>query len=234
MIDRSLNYGRDHIRNFLASAMEYKIVVDLGAGGGYDLMLAKQINPAALLHAVEVDPMYSSKLSEKDMAVHSLDIEKETLPFSNCSVDIIILNQVLEHIKEIFWVFHEITRVLTVGGKLILGVPNLASLHNRVLLAFGKQPTSMKNNSAHLRGFTKGDIINFVESCYKGGYKLKAFGGSNFYPFPPMLAKPLANIFPTMAWGIFFMFEKQREYKKQFIEFPIINRLETNFYLGAS
>jgi SAM-dependent methyltransferase len=197
-------------------------------------MLAKQINPAALLHAVEVDPMYYSKLSEKGIIVHSLDIEKETLPFSNCSVDIIILNQVLEHIKEIFWVFHEITRVLTVGGKLILGVPNLASLHNRVLLAFGKQPTSIKSNSAHLRGFTKGDIINFVESCYNGGYKLKAFGGSNFYPFPPMLAKPLANIFPTMAWGIFFMFEKQREYKKQFIEFPILNHLETNFYLGAS
>lgn len=34
MIDRNLNYGRDYIRNFLASAMEYKIVVDLGAGGG--------------------------------------------------------------------------------------------------------------------------------------------------------------------------------------------------------
>jgi hypothetical protein len=115
---------------------------------------------------------------------------------------------------------------------LIIGVPNLASLHNRLLLLLGKQPTPIQTNSAHIRGFTKGDILKFVDSCFPGGYELKAFGGSNFYPFPPMIARPLARFFPTMAWGIFLLLEKQRDYQREFLEYPIAQRLETNFYVG--
>jgi SAM-dependent methyltransferase len=135
-------------------------------------------------------------------------IENEILPLKDESINIIIANQILEHTKEIFWIFHEISRVLTVGGKLIIGVPNLASLHNRLLLMLGLQPTAIKINSAHIRGFTKKDFLNFLQSCFPGGYELKAFDGSNFYPFPPVIAKPLARLFPTMTWGIFFVFEK--------------------------
>ena len=55
----------------------------------------------------------------------------------------------------------------------------------------------------------------------------------NFYPFPPFIAKPLAYLFPTNAWVIFFLFEKKKEYTNEFLEFPKLNKLETNFYLGA-
>lgn len=232
MINRSLNYGRHLIKKFLASAGQYRIVLDIGAGCGDDLMLARMINQKAVLHAIEVYSENARKLAQKKITVYSINIEKDPFPFSDGSVDVIIANQVLEHSKEIFWIFHEITRVLRVGGKIIVGVPNLAALHNRILLVSGKQPSSIKTASAHIRGFTKGDILKFVESCFPGGYKLNAFGGSNFYPFPPLIAKPLASIFPTMAWGIFFMFEKQREYKKEFLDFPETERLETNYYRG--
>lgn len=83
-----------------------------------------------------------------------------------------------------------------------------------------------------MRGYTKSDLLRFLESCFPGGYQLKKFGGSNFYPFPPVMARPLARLFPNMAWGIFFLFEKQREYKDEFLAFPIRERLETNFYVG--
>jgi SAM-dependent methyltransferase len=232
IIDRSLNYGRHHIRNFLSSARPFQKVLDLGAGQGDDLMLARSVNPEAEIHAVEVYPVYATRLAEKGMHVHALNIERDRLPFPDRSLDIVIANQVLEHVKELFWIFHEISRVLPVGGKLILGIPNLAALHNRILLAIGRQPSPLKNNSAHIRGFTKGDLEQFLESCFPGGYRLRKFGGSNFYPFPPVIAKPLAWLFPNMAWSIFFLFEKQREYKKEFLEFPLREQLETNFYVG--
>lgn len=234
MIDRSLNYGRNHVEKFLKLAGQYKSVLDVGAGMGHDLMIAKKISITASLFAIECFSEYELELVKNGMSVYSLNIEYDQLPFSDNSIDVIILNQVLEHTKEVFWIFHEISRVLVVGGKIILGVPNLASLHNRILLFFGKQPSPIKTSSAHVRGFTKGDIINFLDSCFPHGYGLRSFGGSNFYPFPPLLSKPLAKIFPTMAWGIFFMFEKQRQYKKEFLEYPVTNKLETNFYLGAS
>jgi len=232
LIDRSLNYGRHQIKRFLLAAGQYRTVIDLGAGQGDDLMLAQSVNLQADIHAVEVYPDYATRLVEKGIRVHNLNIEKDRLPFPDGAVDVVIANQILEHVKELFWIFHEITRVLPLGGKVILGVPNLAALHNRILLAFGRQPSPLKNNSAHIRGYTKRDLIKFLESCFPGGYKLKAFGGSNFYPFPPVVARPLAKLFPNMAWGIFFMFEKQRTYKNEFLEFPIKERLETNFYVG--
>lgn len=232
MIDRSLNYGKHLIHKFLAGVNNFRTVLDIGAGQGTGLFLAKKINSEAFLYAVELNPEYIRHLREKSISVYELDIEHQRLPFANSSVDVVIANQVLEHTKEIFWIFHEITRVLRIGGITIIGLPNLASFHNRILLLIGRQPSQIKTNSAHIRGFTKEDFLNFIESCFLGGYKLRAFGGSNFYPFPPLVAKPLSRIFPTMAWGIFMMLEKQRLYKSEFLDFPISNQLETNFYLG--
>jgi len=90
----------------------------------------------------------------------------------------------------------------------VLGVPNLASLHNRLLLVIGKQPTSIQNSSAHVRGYTKSDILKLLRIY--GGYEVIVFKGSNFYPFPLLLAKPLAKCFPNMAWSIFFLLKKTK------------------------
>ena len=144
----------------------------------------------------------------------------------------IIANQVLEHTKEVFWIFHEISRVLTVRGHLIIGVPNLASLHNRVLLALGRQPTVIQTNSAHVRGFTKPDFLKFLSSCFPEGLICRERRGANFYPFPPLVAKPLARLFPKMAWGMFLLLMKTRPYDGEFLRYPGEHRLETPFYVG--
>jgi SAM-dependent methyltransferase len=233
VIDRSLNYGRHHIERFLNLAPGCKAIVDLGAGHGDDLLLARKAHADAKLHAVEAYPPYIQELESKNITVHKLNIEKDPLPFGNNSVDAVIVNQILEHVKEIYWIFHEITRVLRPGGSLIIGVPNIAALHNRILLSIGRQPSPLKNNSAHVRGYTKHDLLNFVKCCFPNGYALREFGGANFYPFPPVLAKPLARVLPNMAWGIFLRLERtQVPYAREFIDYPIVNQLETNFYTG--
>jgi len=231
-IDRSLNYGRHLIRQYLEMSMPFHSVLDLGAGLGADLNIASTLAPSTKRLAVEVHSAYASKLRALGMSVYEINIEKDALPFPDASIDVIIANQVLEHTKDIFWIFHEVTRVLRRGGKLIIGVPNLASLHNRILLAAGRHPTPIKMASAHVRGFTKRDLIAFISCCFPAGYSLRAFGGSNFYPFPPTLAKPLARIWPALAWGIFLLLEKQNDYCGEFLKFPIMESLETNYYLG--
>jgi hypothetical protein len=206
--------------------------LDLGAGGGDDLRIAGEVQSEARLNGIEAYPPYARKLRKEGIKVFSLNIEKDRLPFANGKVDVILMNQVLEHTKEVFWIFHEISRVFPVGGKIILGVPNMAALHNRILLGLGRQPSPCKTNSAHVRGFTKGDILSFLDCGGKSLYRLKAFGGANFYPFPPIMARPLAALFPTLAWGIFFLLEKSGPYQGEFLEFPVREKLETNFYLG--
>jgi SAM-dependent methyltransferase len=232
LIDRSLNYGPHLVRRFLESADGFTNALDLGAGHGRDLSAAREINPEAELLAVEVDPEYARELEQFGVQVVSLDLERDVLPFEDQSIHVVIANQILEHTKELFWILHEASRALRVGGSLILGVPNLASLHNRFLLVLGRQPTSLQPLSAHVRGFTRPGMLDFIDGCFPGGYSLVDFGGSNFYPFPPAIAKPLARFFPNLAWGIFFHLKKTRPYQSQFIDYPRQNPLETNYHLG--
>lgn len=232
MIDRQLNYGRHHVARYLRQIAPFENVVDLGAGAGADLALAREICPTAERFAIEAHPPNVEKLEADHNRVFALNLEREALPFADESIDVVIANQVLEHVKEIFWIFHEASRVSRVGGHLIIGIPNLASYHNRLLLLFGKQPTAIQNRSAHVRGYTKHDLLRFLEAAFPGGFALRGFGGSNFYPLPPLLARPMARLLPDGSWGIFFLFEKRRRYAGEFVEYPVKERLETNFYVG--
>ena len=234
MIDRSLNYGRPAIREFLKSIPPYKILLDIGAGTGVDLKIAKEVRSEAVFHGIECHKPYADDLKKYGWSIHHIDIERQAFPFGIQELDVIMANQVLEHVKEIFWIFHEMSRCLKVGGHLVLGVPNLASLHNRLLLPFGKQPTSIQVFSAHVRGYTKPGLLRFLSEVCPGQFELVAFRGANFYPLPPFLAVPMARLFPTLAWGAFFLIKKVRPYNSEFLKYASPGRLETNYYLGPS
>jgi hypothetical protein len=147
-------------------------------------------------------------------------------------MDVIIVNQVMEHVKEVFWILHEATRVLKRDGHFIVGVPNLAAYYQRMLLAAGAQPSCIKSYSAHVRGYTKGDFIRLVNSGFDG-YRLKNFGGSDFRPFPSLIARPLSRLLPTLSGSIFFDFQKTKNYSSSgYLKYPVEQQLETKFYLG--
>jgi SAM-dependent methyltransferase len=233
MIDRQLNYGREVIEDFLRTLSPFSDVLDIGAGSGVDLAAARRQSPTANTHAIELFRPAIQHLKTEGATVHSIDIERDVYPFADESLDVVMSNQVLEHTKDIFWIFHETSRVLKVGGHLILGVPNIASLHSRIQLAIGQQPSAMQMRSAHVRGFTKPDVMKFLEACFPSGYALERFAGSNFYPFPPLMAKLLAAAFPSLSWAIFLLLRKTRSYDQEFLAYPIKAELETSFYLGA-
>jgi SAM-dependent methyltransferase len=234
MIDRSLNYGRPVVRRFLEAARPYRRVLDIGAGQGADLLAARAVQPDCALHAVEVWPPNAEHLRRHGVDVVALDLEREPLPFEAAALDVVIANQILEHTKEVFWIWHEIARVLAPRGQLILGVPNLASAHNRLLLLLGRQPSVIKTASAHVRGFTRRDLLQFLEEACPGVFALRDHAGANFYPLPPLLAQPMARALPNLAWGLFLRLQKQAEYRGEFIAYPARARLETNFYTGPS
>ncbi|MCP4755882.1 MAG: class I SAM-dependent methyltransferase [Proteobacteria bacterium] len=231
-IDHDLTYGSHVLEAYLSRIGNYSNIVDIGAGGGRDLGIAKKINPEVKTIAIEAALHYSKNLKGKIDELHILNIESDRFPFDNKSINIFMANQVFEHIKEIFWVFHEVARCLAINGRFFLGVPNLACFHNRILMLFGKHPTQFKSYSAHVRGYTKGDTVNFCNNIFPGGLELEFFAGSQFYPFPAKLAKIFSKVFPNLSFSIFFGFRKVKEYHNEFIEYPIKANLDTNFYLG--
>jgi predicted SAM-dependent methyltransferase len=101
----------------------------------------RRVHPESRTIAIEAGRQYAEKLMGKVDAVEILNIERDSLPFEPNSIDLIIANQVLEHTKEVFWIFDQVFRALKVGGHFLVGVPNVASLHNRLLLLAGVHPT---------------------------------------------------------------------------------------------
>ncbi|MGA2648803.1 MAG: class I SAM-dependent methyltransferase [Candidatus Sulfotelmatobacter sp.] len=230
--DQRETYGPHVVEQLVRNLTDLRVVVDLGAGSGRDLEIVRRLHPHAKLIAVEGGTEYAQTLAGKADVIHVANIERDDLPLADGEADLIIANQVLEHTKEIFWIFHEVSRSLKLGGHFLFGVPNICSLHNRFLLLVGRQPTQHKVCSAHVRPFSKGDTLAFLNACFPGGYELASFRGAQFYPFPTRLSRLLANAFPTFAFTIFFMIRKIAEYHGEFAAYPARAQLETNFWTG--
>lgn len=127
----------------------------------------------------------------RGIEVAEVDLESQPLPWDDGSADVVVANQVFEHLKNVWLPMAEIARVLAPGGTLIFSVPNLASLHNRAMLALGLQPSSIRTFGPHVRGFTYGQAREFLEH---GRYlRVDRALGVGFYPLPARLAAPVAR-----------------------------------------
>lgn len=232
LVDHTETYGR-HVLEKAIQGLDTSLCLDLGCGNGDDLMVVKKHNPEVKCVGVDFDDRNREGLLEKGIEFVSTNIENQSLPFESETIDLIIANQVLEHTKEIYWIHHEIFRTLKVGGFLYVGVPNILSLHNRILGLLGIHPTCLKMISGHVRGFSKKDTILFYREIGGNLLTIEQFYGSQFYPFPRIMARPLARTFPFLAFSIFFLIKKTAAYQGEFIRWLSENLLETNFYAGG-
>jgi SAM-dependent methyltransferase len=216
----TLNYGRDIVGSWARRAPGSAVVevLDLGCGAGTDL---RNIAECALprqthLHGVDVLARVLDLAKESGVSdVRGLDIEHQRLPFADATFDYVVANQVLEHTKEIFWIVAEVVRVLKPDGLFCVGVPNLASFHNRVLIMLGQEPTTARIAGPHVRTFTRPGLTQFLEL---GGYLCVIdLAGSNFYPFPPRIARHVARAWPTGAVSLFLLSRRTRK-KGTFLE----------------
>lgn len=223
------NYGRHLVHYYVDKINTCTVVLDIGPGLGDDLLICRNKFPNAQLIAVESHKPYVSHLESLGIEVIDLNIERSILPLSDDSVDIIILNQVLEHTKDVFWILHECTRVLKRDGSLIVGVPNLAAWHNRLILLLGIQPPAIASLSCHVRGFTNDDLKQLLHS---GGLAVEESLSAGFYPFPPCVARVLAKIFPNLGWSIHLCARKTDHYQDDFLRVAA-SFTETQFYLGG-
>lgn len=233
-----LNYGRDTIsdmvRRQFADPVRYPSlsVLDLGLGYGEDLQNVSHALPDrdVRLFGVDSEADRVERVMEQNVTAVQLDIERARLPFADEFLDLVIANQVIEHTKEIFWIFAEISRTLKKGGSLIVGVPNLASLHNRVLLALGEQPACIELLGPHVRGFTKRSFSRFIRA---GDYfTVVLVRGANFYPFPATFAVRLSRWLPTLSVGLVFLCQRTDK-PGTFLEVLKAQNFETNYFSGT-
>jgi len=167
----------------LRAGDEAPALLDVGCWNGAQTMKYAAVLGAKEVHGVEIfdEPISQARL--KGIQVSKINLEADQFPFDDNRFDIVICNQVFEHLKQIFLPIDEIWRILKPGGSFILSVPNLASFHNRVMLLFGVQPSSIRVFGPHVRGYTLRALKEFVTT--NENFKLEKVAGVGFYPLSP-------------------------------------------------
>lgn len=233
-----LNYGRDVLAKYvleIAAGKSQLRILDIGLGTAKDLVNIRQRCLEAYpdlkldLYGFECYPPYIEEARKQGIQVFPGNVEREKFPFENEFFDVVVANQIVEHTKDVFWIYSEISRVLKPHGYVLTGVPNLASLHNRVALLFGLQPTAIEVLGPHVRGFTAPSFIQFIET--DGFFVNHAVKGSNFYPFRPAVSRILSRLFPLMSVGLFFKTERTSK-PGLFIEVLKSRFFETAYFAG--
>lgn len=156
---------------------------------------------------------------------HDIDVLL-SLPYENNYFDLIIMNQVLEHTKNISHIISDINRVLKKDGLFVVSVPNLAALHSRFLLLFGEMPFAIQGMDAHVRGFTMKALKRYVEEY---NFECLDFTGGGLYPLTGHITRVLGRFFPQLSVFFTLTFKKTGDVDPQILEAKQLKRIhETN------
>jgi Methyltransferase domain len=135
---------------------------------------------------------------ETDFA--QVNVEAAEFPAPDDHFDIVVWNRDLVTVMNVVPALREARRVLRPGGILVVAVPNLAALHNRLLLLAGRQPTTLHiNNGDHIRGFTIPSMTRFLERDL--GFGILRVRGVGLAPITgAVLPRPLRGLSHTVVW----------------------------------
>lgn len=167
-------------------------LLDVGCWDGEFSRRCAEAVGAREIAGIEIYEGPAREAERRGLEVARIDLESERFPWPDASFDVVVCNQVLKHLKNVWLPMSEIHRVLKKGGCAVLSVPNLASLHNRVLLGLGRQPTSIRVFGPHVRGYAFGEFCDFVERG--GAYEIERRCGAGFYPLPSPWSAPLSAL----------------------------------------
>jgi 2-polyprenyl-3-methyl-5-hydroxy-6-metoxy-1,4-benzoquinol methylase len=197
-------------RRLIEPSQHDPVLVDIGCGGG--------AGTARLAHAIGATRVIGIDLSQPSLTdatiqqrYHGVRASGLSLPLPASSVDVVMLNDVIEHVVDPDELLDEIGRVLRPGGHLLLSTPNLAAWFNRAALAVGTQPAFSEVSLraihgrpgaevvGHLRLFTLKALRSLLDAR---GFDVTDVAGAPYHdtprPFRP-LDRLIARIRPAMS-----------------------------------
>jgi arsenite methyltransferase len=110
----------------LAGLREGEVVVDLGCGGGLDVLLAaKRVGPKGKAIGIDMTPAMIERAKAGAAQVGATNVEFhlaqiDQLPLPDASIDCVISNCVINLVPDKSQAFREVLRILKPGGRLVV------------------------------------------------------------------------------------------------------------------
>jgi SAM-dependent methyltransferase len=176
---REAAYMREHGYRFraleraLPVSSERLRVLDMGTTP--NTLRIKKLRPNFDVWTLDLTDLLGDRCEAGGVRLRTCDLGNEPIPFEDGFFDLVIFTEVLEHLfGPPSDVLRETRRILRDGGVLILSVPNIATLYNRVKLLLGATPLpnpdqQMKkgwvHGYGHVHEYTAKEIASLVENC---------------------------------------------------------------------
>lgn len=205
-----INIGADlanrlEIIDMFEKSSESEKICEIGPGGK-TLIIEYPINGE--FYGIEYpgcaeEPVKIFRQNNKTILMKECDLSRDKWPFGDSEFDVVVSNQVLEHMTNTDHFFEEFYRIMKPNGYGIISCPNLSSLHNIIQLILTFQPI-MCNASDNFYGI--GNLLSshrheirpapfhchlrilslraMVELCALYGFKVETKRGGEFYGVP--------------------------------------------------
>jgi len=207
-------YNNETLEKLIDPAESAK-VLDIGCHTGKLIKERVKNIEKPEVYGIDIDKKSVSLSKALGIKAVEGDVEND-LPFKSNFFNIVVANQIIEHLVNIDGFIKEIHRVLKTNGYLVLSTENLSSWHNIFALllgwqAFSQHISAIKNVGNPLRVFEYKNLPrNYMHNRIltpKGlaellelhGFRMEKFFGAGYYPFPPPLSRTLSKLDPTHA-----------------------------------
>jgi SAM-dependent methyltransferase len=145
------------------------------------------------------------------------DLNRQSIPFPDCSFDLIFAGEVIEHLIDTDGFLSEVRRCCKPGANLLLTTPNLASFENRARLLLGVYPKWVNyslEGSGHVRAYTP-RVLKHQLAAH--GFEILRHTG-NWVPFIPQhflddvkvpALSITGDVMPSLAMDIIMLARKK-------------------------
>jgi methionine biosynthesis protein MetW len=198
-------------------------IIELGCGD--DSLVMEVANALGIrdIYGVDINDVVLKKAADKGVKVFKADLNNDPLPFKDGFFDVVLMEEVIEHLVNPDNAVKEAYRILKAGGLYLVSTPNLAWWHNRLALLFGYQPywsecSTMYNVgkfkrdikqslSSHLRLYTYKTLKQLLELH---GFRVIASKGVTYNDLPSMFKHldRLISKIPSLAQIVMVLTQK--------------------------
>jgi 2-polyprenyl-3-methyl-5-hydroxy-6-metoxy-1,4-benzoquinol methylase len=157
-------------------------LLDVAAGSG---IAAQALTDQGWeVSALDISEELVEQIRARGIEALTHDLAAEPLPFDDGSFEAVFAGEIIEHLVDTAGFLDQVGRILSLGGIAVITTPNLASLENRLRLAFGRYPIWVEyelGDQGHLRAYT---LPTLRAQLGRHGFRVERELG-NWVPFLP-------------------------------------------------